>query len=186
MYKLFIDSDKSFSCDVDIKGCDISECHARIILETDKFSILLNGEINEDGKCSVEIPKLNNLLKEDTKGKMILEIIAENALFLPWESDFIVEKQKDVKVSSVKEDKKKPIKENSVTVGVRVDEEIEPPKNLMKEHISMINSLIKENEIKTEKQFNKLFDSYLKSVISKNLFTESDIQKIKNYTKITK
>ena len=41
---------------------------------------------------------MRGLLGEDDTGKMKLEVIAEDTYFLPWESDFVVDTNKKIKV----------------------------------------------------------------------------------------
>ena len=72
---------------------------------------MFEGTIDNQGNCKVPIRKLRGLLGEDDEGTMKLEIIAEDTYFLPWESDFIVNTSKKIKVE-VKGQQNQPITEN--------------------------------------------------------------------------
>ena len=72
---------------------------------------MFEGTIDNQGNCKVPIRKLRGLLGEDSKGTMKLEVIAEDTYFLPWESDFIVDTSKKIKVE-VKGQQNQPITEN--------------------------------------------------------------------------
>ena len=97
-YKLYTDKQEVFECDLFLEGADLKDSSARIIVETDNLTLLFKGKINKDGNCKVPIKKLNGLLGEDTKGNIKLEVIAEDTLIQPWQSEFVVETSKRVKV----------------------------------------------------------------------------------------
>ena len=103
MYKLFTDVNKNFTAEVDVQGAMLSECQARIILETDNLNLLYNGEITAEGKCEVDIKKLKGVLNESDMGNIKLEVIADGTLFTAWESDFIVDTKKKIAIHEVKD-----------------------------------------------------------------------------------
>ena len=76
MYKLFTDKAELFECDIKIEGSSLSQSNARLVIETKDYSLLFNGDITSDGKCSIPIKKLKGLIDESSKGSIRLEVIA--------------------------------------------------------------------------------------------------------------
>jgi hypothetical protein len=97
-YKLYTDKQEVFECDLFLEGADLKDSSARILVETKDLTLLFEGEIDKKGNCKVPIKKLKGLLGEDTTGNIKLEVIAEDTLIEPWQSDFIVSTSKKVKV----------------------------------------------------------------------------------------
>jgi hypothetical protein len=77
MYKVYLDQNKTFECDIKIEGADSSKSEARLVLETKDFSITFKGSI-QDGKVKIPINKLKGVLKENYQGNISLEVIAED------------------------------------------------------------------------------------------------------------
>ena len=94
MYKVFTDKQKTFKCNIDISGASLSDCQARLIMETTDGNIFYNGSVDSNGNCVVNIPKIK-LMEEGVNGKMKLEVIVENTIFNTWESDFTVATSKN-------------------------------------------------------------------------------------------
>ena len=111
MYKLYTDKQETFECDLFLEGADLKESSARILVETKDLTLLFPGKITEDGNCKVPIKKLKGLLGEDTTGNIKLEVIAEDTLIEPWQSEFVVQTSKKVTVEVKGQKDKKPIKE---------------------------------------------------------------------------
>ena len=97
-YKLYTDKQEVFECDLFLEGADLKDSSARILVETKNLTLLFEGEIDKKGNCKVPIKKLKGLLGEDTTGNIKLEVIAEDTLIQPWQSDFVVSTSKKVKV----------------------------------------------------------------------------------------
>jgi hypothetical protein len=119
-YKLYQDKNEEFSCDIMIEGSSPEETYARIIVESENWSLVFPGEIR-NGKCIVPIKKLN-ILKEGEIGNIKLEVVAEGNLFVPWENQFKVKlsKKVTVNVNESKKPVKKPIIPNKIGVKVNV------------------------------------------------------------------
>lgn len=116
-YKLYQDKEEEFVCDIQIEGSSVENSFARIIVESNDWSLVFNGDII-NGKCIVPIKKLG-IFKEGEIGNIKLEVVAEGNLFVPWESQFKVKLSKKVTVK-LNENKqiKKPITNK---VGVKVN-----------------------------------------------------------------
>ena len=98
-YKLYSDKTNKFSCNVELKGADIKKSKARVVIESEEFNYIFNGTIDSKGKCEIIIPKTKSFLSENTRGKIKLEVIADDVFFEPWSSDFFIKNTKDVKVA---------------------------------------------------------------------------------------
>ena len=142
MYKLFTDKSELFECDIKLEGASLSKSSARLVVETQDYSLLFNGSISSGGKCEIPIRKLKGLIDENTSGNIRLEVIAEDTFFTPWESDFEVDASKKVTVEVKSQTTKKPIVETKVKVKVKD----EKPTITEKEHvINLFKLLIKED-----------------------------------------
>jgi len=98
MYKIFLDKSKTFQCNVNIEGAALNKSKARLLIETENFSLSFNGKINPNGIVKIPINKLKGVLNEEDTGKISLEIIAEDTLFVPWEGVYKADMSKKVNV----------------------------------------------------------------------------------------
>ena len=119
-YKIFKDKSELFSCEITLEGANYKETQVRLILESDDWNIMFNGDIDKNGKCVIPIKKMN-ILEEGTVGKIKLEVIAEDSVFVPWEDDFEVKlsKKVSVKINESKSNPKNPVKKTNVSVKVK-------------------------------------------------------------------
>ena len=129
MYTLYADKNNIFECDIQLEGASLAQAFARVIVEGNDLNLVFDGNINNDGNCRIEMPKLN-MLKEG--GEMKLEVIADDMYFNPWNSAFELKKSKRVTVE-VKQPTNNIIKENKAKVMVKVNKEINKPKPTIKE-----------------------------------------------------
>src|ERR1035437_8898116 len=106
-YKIYKDKSEDFSCDISIVGADQSDTEARLVVESEDWTLMFKGII-KNGKCTIPIKKLS-ILNEDQIGNIRLEVVAEGNLFIPWEDKFQVKlsKKVTVKVNEQKETVKK-------------------------------------------------------------------------------
>jgi len=164
MYKLFTDKSELFECDIKIEGTSLSKSTARLVVETNDYSLMFNGKINSSGKCTIPIRKLKGLIDESTKGHMRLEVIAEDTYFTPWKSDFEINASKTVTVEVKSQSNKSVIKENKIQVS-NVKQQISKKevnhvanilKLLVREDINMKNLHLKKNRL------NKIVATYTK------------------------
>ena len=110
-YKLYTDKKEIFECKITLEGASLKDATSRMVVNTPDLKLMFEGTIDNNGNCKIPIRKLRGLLGEDSKGTMKLEVIAEDTYFLPWESDFIVNTSKKIKVE-VKGQQNQPITEN--------------------------------------------------------------------------
>ena len=164
MDKLFTDKAELFECDIKIEGTSLSKSTARIVVETADYSLMFNGKLTTDGKCTIPIKKLKGLIDENTKGNMRLEVIAEDTYFIPWKSEFEIDASKKVTVEVRSQSNKKVIKENTVQVSnikqQITKKEVNHVANIMKllvrENINMKNLHLKKDRL------NKIVATYTK------------------------
>jgi len=145
MYKLYTDKQETFECDLFLEGADLKESSARIVVESKDLTLMFKGTIDDKGNCKVPIKKLKGLMGENTTGDIKLEVIAEDTLIEPWQSDFVVETAKKVTVE-VKSQKEKPQIKESTKPQVKI-------KNI-KNDLNPINEIVqffKENNITIQK-----------------------------------
>ena len=133
-YKLYTDKQETFECDLFLEGADLKDSSARILVETEDLTLLFPGEINEEGNCKVPIKKLKGLLGEDTTGNIKLEVIAEDTLIEPWQSEFVVSTSKKVTVEVKSQSNKKQITESSKP-QIKISN--------VKNHFNPINEMVK-------------------------------------------
>ena len=170
MYKLFTDKNELFECNISLQGASLKKSTARLVVETQDYSLLFNGDINSNGKCEIPIRKLKGLIDENTTGNIRLEVIAEDTFFTPWESDFEVDASKKVTVEVKSQTTKKPIVETKVKVKFKIENPTTTEKQhvinlfklLIKEDINVDNISFKRNEL------NNIVATYLKENTVKN------------------
>ena len=174
MYKLFTDKTELFECNISLQGASLKKSKARLVVETQDYSLLFNGSINSNGKCEIPIRKLKGLIDEDTSGNIRLEVIAEDTFFTPWQSDFEVETSKKVTVEVKTQTTQKPILEAKATVKPQQvtksekDHVVNLFKLLIKEDINIDNISYKRNKL------NNIVATYLKE------HTVNDTEKVIN------
>ena len=174
MYKLFTDKSELFECDIKLQGASLKKSKARLVVETQDYSLMFNGSISNGGKCEIPIRKLKGLIDEDTTGNIRLEVIAEDTFFTPWESDFEVETSKKVTVEVKSQTSKKPIVEAKVTITNSEQQHvINLLKLLIKENININNISFKRNKL------NNIVATYLKENTIKD--TEKVISGVLKY-----
>ena len=117
-YNVYKDKSEDFSCDIQLEGANLNETEARLILESDDWTLMFSGEIDKKGRCTIPIKKLA-ILNEGVIGKIRLEIIAEGTVFTPWEDDFKVKLSKKVAVK-IHESKSTPKRPEPKKTGVKV------------------------------------------------------------------
>ena len=163
MYKLFTDKTELFECSISLQGASLKKSKARLVVETQDYSLLFNGTISKGGKCEIPIRKLKGLIDEDTTGNIRLEVIAEDTFFTPWESDFKVDASKKVTVEVKSQTTKKPIIETKVDVKIKNKPTISEKQHilnllklLIKEEININNISYKRNKL------NNIVATYLK------------------------
>ena len=144
MYTLYSDKNNIFECDIQLEGASLSQAFARVIVEGNDLNLVFNGNINNDGNCRIEMPKLN-MLKEG--GEVKLEFIADDMYFNPWNSDFEIKKSKNITVE-VKQPKDNIIKENKAKVRVNINQQKPVSKKQVKSKKTIKESKFTKQDLK--------------------------------------
>ena len=140
MYKLYTDKQETFECDLFLEGADLKQSSARLIVESKDLTLMFKGTIDDKGNCKVPIKKLKGLMGENTTGDIKLEVIAEDTLIEPWQSDFIVDTAKKVTVEVKSQTTKPQIKEST-----KPQVKVKSVKNYVNPINEMVNTLIENN-----------------------------------------
>jgi hypothetical protein len=99
MYTLYTDKNENFECEVSVRNASLKGSAARLVVESGAgVNYVFEGKINGQ-KCIIPVRRMKGLLEENDQGKMHLEIIVEDTLFKPWQSDYVVKEHSSVKVS---------------------------------------------------------------------------------------
>jgi len=159
MLKLYTDKKELFECNVALEGVDIKDSKIRAILKFDDKNLMIEGKIKSGGKGEIIFPKLKGLTEEGKKGKMQLEVIAEDAYFQPYEEDFEVKVSKKVTVEVLSKEEKKP----QIVV-----ERITPESELMK--MLKENGITKKMLVKNKSRFTPVLHNYYKEANIKEGF----------------
>lgn len=117
-YQVFIDKSENFTCEIELEGAKLKDTQVRLVLETENWNLLFNGEIDRNGKVNIPIKKLS-LFEEGDHGSIKMEVIAEGTVFIPWEQEFEAKRSKKVMVSFNENKKSKPLINTGVKVSVR-------------------------------------------------------------------
>ena len=125
-YKLFLDKNNLFECDIQLQGASIKNSFARIILEGKDHSYVFNGQIDEYGHCSVEMNKLKNIFENNETGTIKLEVVADDVYFSPWEDGYQTDLSKKIEVV-VKEQEE--VKKPMISVAVKKQPVLEETKS---------------------------------------------------------
>lgn len=192
MYKFYQDKTEEFKCSIGVEGANLSKAKARLVLESNEYNLIFNGNIDKSGKCSILIPKLK-ILSEKLEGKLKLEVIVEDdSIFIPYEDKFEIGVSKKVTVEVAKQDKPV-ISESKKKVTAVVETKIEEKPKLIpenkianviyrvfvkkgininnikgnKEVSDIINEVIKIYKIKDKKELEIIQEQLLNKLISK-------------------
>lgn len=102
-FQLFTDKKTDFECRIELEGASVKDSNVRMVLENRGFNYLFEGSIDSKGRCKITFPKLKGLFESQDTGAMKLEIIADDVYFQPWQSDFVIETAKKVRVEVLSE-----------------------------------------------------------------------------------
>ena len=174
MYTITLDTAKNFECTLKIQGASLNKSKVNLVIESNDMDIRCRGTITEKGKVSIPVKKLKGILEENLKGKMYLEVIAEDSYFTPYKTDYITELSKKVNL-------KENVKITEVNQTVIANVTTNHPENIiniLKENnvdifninhksksTQLIQSYIVKNNIKKE-EYNKLMEQILSQLIT--------------------
>lgn len=155
MYKLLKDKNNEFQCEIRLEGASAKGAKVRLFLEADGCEYVFTGAISND-KCSIPMGKLKKYANLLESGRIRLEVVADDTLFTPYESDYQLEEERKVtvEVKQQVETVKKPM------VEVKVNEVAPTPKP---------DPLLEvKNYLKTKTAFNGTAKSFLTAIKNSN------------------
>lgn len=126
MYTFYTDKSEDFKCQIALEGADLSNVSTRLLLKSSEMSLVFEGKVSSDGMCTIPVSKLKNVLKEQTVGEAVLEVIVDDTYFKPWEDQYTVKTSKKVTAEVITNEK--PILERKLEVKVHTPVNIEAPK----------------------------------------------------------
>tara|TARA_R110000824_G_scaffold40100_4_gene120487 strand:- start:977 stop:1576 length:600 start_codon:yes stop_codon:yes gene_type:complete len=118
MFQIYSDKIKEFECKIAVEGASLSNTKARIVLEGKKYNIIYEGSLDSEGWCTVKINPTKHLFENGETGKAMLEVIADDTYFIPWESQFNVKAEKKVTVEVIESDKTTALNKPSVKATI--------------------------------------------------------------------
>ena len=181
MYKLELDQDKNFECSLKVQGTSIKKSKVNLVIESDDIDFKFKGTINENGKVTIPIKKLKNILSENSTGNLYLEVIADDTYFVPFKSEYVTEVSKKITLDesvtlteNTNPSKSKP----SITMYDPSHHAFYLVKKMLKEKVSIFNSkdkqkvsfiikeYIKNNNINSVEESNVIINEML-NILSK-------------------
>lgn len=140
MYTFYTDKSEDFKCQIAIEGADLSNVSTRLLLKSSEMNLVFEGRVSSDGMCTIPVSKLKNVLKEQTVGEAVLEVIVDDTYFKPWEDQYTVKTSKKVTAEVITNEK--PILERKLEVRVHTPASIETPK----EEVTTVKAKIAERK----------------------------------------
>lgn len=170
MHTFFTDKIETFECTLSLEGAELSNSKARLVLESNKYNLMFYGSIDSQGKCTIPVARLKNLLSESDTGKVKLEVIAEDTFFEPWSDNYKVKTSKKVTVEVDTKDTKPMLNEKKVSVSV--DSSKSEYTNIQK------------TTIKNKSKLEEITNLFLKVAKRKNITAENFSQNLRTVMKI--
>lgn len=168
-YTIYVDRDTVFECEASIKNASYKNSSARLIIESEDVNLVFFGIVDKN-TISVPIKSLKKYFTENDTAKIKLEVIVENQLVTPWESEVEFDSYNKVEIKEIKNIKQSPLveiklKEEQKEVVVEKSQSVENTKqNLLKN----LNEEIK--KIKSNGKLNKeVKKELIKNLLQKDL-----------------
>lgn len=168
-YTIYVDRDTVFECEASIKNASYKNSSARLIIESEDVNLVFFGNVDKN-TITVPIKSLKKYFTENDTAKIKLEVIVENQLVTPWESEVEFDSYNKVEIKEIKNIKQSPLveiklKEEQKEVVVEKSQSVENTKqNLLKS----LNEEIK--KIKSNGKLNKeVKKELIKNLLQKDL-----------------
>jgi hypothetical protein len=157
-YTIYLDKEENFQCEVSIKNASTKNSSARLIIESNDVNLVFFGTVNKN-TINVPIKGLKNHFNENDTAKIKLEVIVENMLVTPWESQLNFDTYNKVEIKEIKNTQTTPL------VEVKIEDSKTNPKQ---ELLDSINEQLKsiKDDVKLSKQDKK---QLIKKLLSNSL-----------------
>ena len=173
-YTIYLDKDETFECEASIKNSSYKNASARLIIESEGINLVFYGNVDKD-TISVPIKSLKKYFTESDSAKIKLEVIVENQLITPWESEVEFDNYNKVEIKEIKSTKFTPM----VEIKIKEDKKTEDAPKALVEKKQVKKQSPKEQllstvneEVKKIKSDGKLSKEEKKELI-KNLLSNS-------------
>ena len=145
-YKIYLDKDFAFECEAAIKNASYKNSSARLILESDDVNLVFYGNVDKN-TINVPIKSLKKYFTEKDSAKIKLEVIVENQLVTPWESEVEFDNYNKVEIKEIKNIKQNPLVEIKIKEEVIVEKTkpVDSPKQSLLKNINEEIKKIKAN-----------------------------------------
>jgi hypothetical protein len=125
-YTIYLDKEETFECEASIKNASYKNSSARLIIESEDVNLVFFGSVDKN-TISVPIKSLKKYFTENDTAKIKLEVIVENVLVTPWESELTFDSYNKVEIKEIKSTKSAPmveikVKEDKKNVEAKVVE----------------------------------------------------------------
>jgi hypothetical protein len=125
-YTIYLDKEETFECEASIKNASYKNSSARLIIESEDVNLVFFGNVDKN-TISVPIKSLKKYFTENDTAKIKLEVIVENVLVTPWESELVFDSYNKVEIKEIKSTKSAPmveikVKEEKKNVETKVTE----------------------------------------------------------------
>ena len=112
-YKIYLDKEETFECEASIKNASYKNSSARLIIESEDVNLVFFGNVDKN-TITVPIKSLKKYFTESDTAKIKLEVIVENQLVTPWESEVEFDNYNKVEIKEIKNIKQNPLVEIKV------------------------------------------------------------------------
>jgi len=154
-YKIYLDKDFAFECEAAIKNASYKNSSARLLLESDDVNLVFYGNVDKN-TINVPIKSLKKYFTEKDSAKIKLEVIVENQLVTPWESEVEFENYNKVEIKEIKNIKQNPLVEIKIKEEPKEEVIVEESKPVDSPKQSLLKNINEEiKKIKANGKINK-------------------------------
>lgn len=154
-YKIYLDKDFAFECEAAIKNASYKNSSARLILESDDVNLVFYGNVDKN-TINVPIKSLKKYFTEKDSAKIKLEVIVENQLVTPWESEVEFDNYNKVEIKEIKNIKQNPLVEIKIKEEQKEEVIVEESKPVDSPKQSLLKNINEEiKKIKANGKINK-------------------------------
>ena len=169
-YKIYLDKDFAFECEAAIKNASYKNSSARLILESDDVNLVFYGNVDKN-TINVPIKSLKKYFTEKDSAKIKLEVIVENQLVTPWESEVEFDNYNKVEIKEIKNIKQNPLVEIKIKEEPKEEVIVEESKPVDSPKQSLLKNINEEiKKIKSNGKLNKeVKKELIKNLLQKGL-----------------
>jgi len=154
-YKIYLDKEETFECEASIKNASYKNSSARLIIESEDVNLVFFGNVDKN-TITVPIKSLKKYFTENDTAKIKLEVIVENQLVTPWESEVEFDNYNKVEIKEIKNIKQNPLVEIKIKEEPKEEVIVEESKPVDSPKQSLLKNINEEiKKIKANGKINK-------------------------------